>query len=628
MDIETIGTDFTAESSVLVGIGFANDSGSVIYVGLRGADSTAIDYLKRFLRAGVLVAHNVMFDGAWLANWTGTWLNWKACTYAMYKQLATEGYPSQRWDLKRAQVELLGWDEANDKPLKAYLAEHGIPLSRMGEAPDDILGPYCGLDSYSCLSLYHLLQSSIQYLGKDIERAFMASHGRFLSLVSLLAKQQKRGLAVDEHKLDQYLQAMTGQIADRMQQFKEHNTVAPIIVAWEAEKYEAYKAQTPKGRLAPDSKHFKFNVNSKPQLEYLFYDKLGMKPHKVSQATGRRSVDKKILPHLGEPGKILASYNTLVKEQGYVNSCLQICRGGVLHPQFRAPGTLTGRLSGSGGFNLQQQPKTRGYLECFTARPGHKLVQLDFSSIEPTVLAEFSHDKALMDIYGPTASPHQNIYLFTAAHIQGLGDNILKYYDPKNPTKEGVALAKKNCKADYDVAKTVQLAKTYNAGAGKIHETLTLAGIKISFAQVKRICEQFDRLYGGVADFKTKLEGEWASNNGWILNGIGRPLTVADNLTKDLVNRFCQSTGHDLLVWYVSIIDRLRNDRAVEMYPLIVDYHDETIWEAPDSQVEAASAILRDALSILNSLLRPTIPIKGEVAIAETLADIKLGKAG
>jgi hypothetical protein len=31
--------------------------------------------------------------------------------------------------------------------------------------------------------------------------------------------------------------------------------------------------------------------------------------------------------------------------------------------------------------NLQQLPKTRGYLECFTARPGHRIVQLDFEAL-------------------------------------------------------------------------------------------------------------------------------------------------------------------------------------------------------------------------------------------------------
>ena len=51
--------------------------------------------------------------------------------------------------------------------------------------------------------------------------------------------------------------------------------------------------------------------------------------------------------------------------------------------------------------NLQQQPKSRQYLECFRARPGHKIVQLDFDALEPKITAYFSRDKNLMNLYGP-----------------------------------------------------------------------------------------------------------------------------------------------------------------------------------------------------------------------------------
>lgn len=220
------------------------------------------------------------------------------------------------------------------------------------------------------------------------------------------------------------------------------------------------------------------------------------------------------------------------------------------------------------------------------------------------------------------------MYLYTAANIRGLGERIRAAgYDPDAPTPEGIAAAKKYCKADRQVAKSVQLAKTYNAGPRKIHETLTMGGIKISFEEVQQICRDFDRLYAGVQQFKYGLEAQWRMNNGWIYSGLGRPLTVSADLTKDLVNRYCQTTGHDILMRYIWYVEKLRAERGVEMYPWIVDYHDETIWEAPEAHTAAAQQVLRDALIELNAELQPFIPLKGDALVAGNLAELKVEAA-
>lgn len=614
VDLETIGTDASHPDGRIVGIGLANDATS-LYVGIRNATPDVLSYLRSWLSCVSLVAHNVMFDGTWLRRFTGRWLDWQWCTYGLYKQLATEGHPGQQWGLKRAQIEVLGWPESNDRELKEYMDTHGIRPERMGEVPDEILGPYCALDAQSCLQLARVLLPAAQPFP-----ALARYHQQdFLTEVRLLGEQLVRGMAVDTVKLAAYADALVDRQAEREAEFRTMPTVEPHLRTWSEEQLGTYRTTTPKGRKEIDA--FRFNINSKPQLAWLFYEKLGYSIA-TKTATGRPSVDKKVLPLLGPEGRALVAYNKVIKERGYVEACLDAVRDGLLHPQFRAPGTLTGRLSGSGGFNLQQQPKTRGYLECLVARPGHRMVQLDFAALEPIVLAEASEDPAMMQIYGPDAKPN-DIYLFTAAKIKGLGDRILEYYNPDDPTAEGIAAAKKHCKRERGVAKVVQLAKTYNAFPPKIHETLRLGGIDISLRDVESICRQFDDLYAGVQDFKRGLEREWDRRGGWILNGAGRPLPVSPKLKKDLVNRFCQSTGHDFLMRYIWHIDRLRFERGVQMYPLLLDFHDETIWEAPDYAVPAARQVLIDAMVALNGELQMTIPLKGEVAIADNLAAIK-----
>ncbi|MHA4801654.1 DNA polymerase, partial [Enterococcus faecium] len=178
------------------------------------------------------------------------------------------------------------------------------------------------------------------------------------------------------------------------------------------------------------------------------------------------------------------------------------------------------------GLNLQQMPKDKALMQCFRARPGHSLVQLDFAALEPTLLAEFSQDATLLDIYGPNAKPNQDIYLYIAAKIPALGKEIVKYYNPDAPTAEGLAEAKKKCKRDRGIAKTVHLASAYGAGAPKIHETLSEGGVNISLAEVKQIHTDYWRLFRGVKRFETSLLSMHAATGGWIPNVLGRPICV------------------------------------------------------------------------------------------------------
>ena len=199
-----------------------------------------------------------------------------------------------------------------------------------------------------------------------------------------------------------------------------------------------------------------FNLNSNSQLCWLFYEWLEYPVQKRTDA-GEPSIDKQCLPMLGEPGKLLAAYGKLEKERQYIQAALDLVHENVIHPGFRVPGTLTGRLAGSGGLNLQQVPKVQSYLECYRARPGYKWVQCDVAALEKVVLAERSRDEALWSLYGPNAKPN-DVYLYDGAHLPGFKEILLKAgYDPHNPTAEMIARVKKECKATRKKIKPASL---------------------------------------------------------------------------------------------------------------------------------------------------------------------------
>jgi hypothetical protein len=250
-------------------------------------------------------------------------------------------------------------------------------------------------------------------------------------------------------------------------------------------------------------------------------------------------------------------------------------------------------------------------------------VDFDVAALEPTVLAELSQDETLIKLYGPQAKLGQDIYLFNACHMPRLGDKVRKYYDPENPTPETTKIAKEKCKVERGVSKTVTLASQYGASPARIKQTLDLENVKMSFKEVEEIHRAYWELYNGVKVYQAKLLDEWEGHGGWVFNGLGRPLTVSPDSTKDLLNRVCQSTGHDILLILLYYLDRLRFQSNVDFYFVFSDWHDETIVECSEKDGEKVLGFLHKALELTNQELQGSIRIRGNPKLCSTLWEAK-----
>ncbi len=276
--------------------------------------------------------------------------------------------------------------------------------------------------------------------------------------------------------------------------------------------------------------------------------------------------------------------------------------------------------------NAQQLPKIKEVLECFVARPGHKLVDSDFASLEPKVIATFSGDLAYRELYA-AGKPH-DVYLFVAAQLfPDQRDALDAVYNLAAPTKESVSEAKRLFKRERGIAKTVHLAAGYGASARKMYQTMRLGGEDVTLEDVVAMRQRYWQTFAGVKGWERDLQLEREHRGGWIYNGHGRPLSVPEHRVKDLGNVFAQSTGHDCLLTFVWYLDKFRKERGVEMYPWIPDFHDETLWEVPDAHVAAAVQCFKDAYHHLNLDLGggqpPEIPITGEIDVVDNLAQAK-----
>jgi len=249
-------------------------------------------------------------------------------------------------------------------------------------------------------------------------------------------------------------------------------------------------------------------------------------------------------------------------------------------------------------------------------------------AVEPVVLTEYSKDPTLMSLYGPNAKPN-DVYLFNAAHMSMWSSKIRTVYDPANPTPETIAKAKKEFKTIRSISKTIHLAKQYGAGSFKIYQTLLENNVidddgrQLTREAVDKLSEDWHKLYAGIAEFEKKLVAEWEFNRGWFYDGLYMPTMLHESRIKDIVNTFCQRTGHSILLLMLDYINTERKARGIPMYPWIVDYHDETVWEVKEAYADQALQLLKDAYVYINDLLQPTIPLKGGFTVCDDLSVIK-----
>ncbi len=358
LDYETQGLDFSDPALEPVGIGLSNGH-DCLYVPILGMPSEVLGQFYGWLDKKKLVAHNIPFDGGWYLRQAGHHADWHMCTLAMFRYLSTEGWMGQRWGLKNAMVDVLGWDEPNTKKLDAWLTENKLKKGDMWQAPVDILGHYCCLDVGATFHLYEVLDK----FRLRFPALFSFHADEFMTLAKLHIEQQMNGIKINRLKLIRYQTKLTLKMDTLNEEFCTHEDVAPHIETFNQSQINKWRDKEPprfnqdgetvskrwegwkaKEEYMLTTRHF--NLNSKKQLGWLLFDCMGMESDKFTK-TGQPVVDKKVLKKLGGLAKLVVSYNEALKELGYIKAVLTLSgRDGLLHPSIRVCSTVTGRCSG------------------------------------------------------------------------------------------------------------------------------------------------------------------------------------------------------------------------------------------------------------------------------------------
>jgi DNA polymerase-1 len=358
-----------------------------------------------------------------------------------------------------------------------------------------------------------------------------------------------------------------------------------------------------------------FNINSPSQMAKVLYEELkispsgsGIRKRKTHHSTSADDLAKieglhPVIPHI-------LKYRELNKlKTTYLESLTKIVdENNRIHTTYTVD-TATGRLS-SRNPNLQNIPirtelgnKIR---EAFIAKKGYKLLVCDYSQIELRIAAHFSEDPEMMKVFNEGKDIHSS----TAAEL-------------------GV---------DRRTAKVVNFSILYGVSAYGLSETL-----KILREDAEFLINKYYTAYPRLAEYIAKTI-KLAERDGYVETMFGRRRLVPElKSTIGRVRKFgervaintpFQGTAAEIIkLAMIEISKKFQSEVSIqklvsskkildtgfqildtESAKLILQVHDELVFEVPESDIDKISLEIKDIMEN---------PVKLKVPL---VVDVKIGK--
>ncbi|HEX6631496.1 MAG TPA: DNA polymerase I, partial [Gemmatimonadaceae bacterium] len=345
-----------------------------------------------------------------------------------------------------------------------------------------------------------------------------------------------------------------------------------------------------------------FNINSNPQLRTILFEKLQM-PVRKRTATGP-STDASVLQELADEGfeipALLMEYRELFKLEGtYLDALPALVNPhtGRIHTSFNQTVASTGRLSSSDP-NLQNIPIRRelgrDIRRGFVPRKGWRFLAADYSQIELRLLAHLSRDPAFVAAFNAGGDIHRQ----TASVIFGVPlDQV---------TTEMRARAK-----------TINFATIYGQGAHALSRQL-----KISNAEARAFIDTYFERFAGVKEFlDTRIES--ARELGYAETIFGRRRYVPELRDRNFnvrafgervaQNAPIQGSAADLIkIAMIRIAHRLSQEKLQSH--MILQVHDELVFELPPQELETLRALVVDEMEHAAEL---SVPLVVDVGVGD-----------
>ena len=420
--------------------------------------------------------------------------------------------------------------------------------------------PYAAEDADITLQLHQVLMTKLQQ-----HPSLLALYSEIeVPLISVLARIESNGVLIDTAMLSQ-----------------QSLELASHIVALE--------------QRAHDLAGHTFNLGSPKQIQNILYDEQKI-PVIKKTPKGQPSTEESVLQELALDyplPKLILDYRSLSKlKSTYTDKLPQQVddKTGRIHTSYHQAVAATGRLSSSNP-NLQNIPirseEGRKIRQAFIAPQGYKIVAADYSQIELRIMAHLSADAGLLKAF----SAGEDVHRATAAEVFG------------------VAL-------DQVTTDLRRSAKAINFGLIYGMSSFGLAQqLGLSRSQAQSYIDLYFTRYPGVKNYMDSIR-EQAREQGYVETLFGRRLYLPEIKSRNAarrqyaertaINAPMQGTAADIIKRAMIKTDQwLLEDKPDAK--MIMQVHDELVFEAAEDQVDHYSAIIRNMMSSAADLNVPLI---------------------
>jgi DNA polymerase-1 len=350
-----------------------------------------------------------------------------------------------------------------------------------------------------------------------------------------------------------------------------------------------------------------FNVGSPKQLGEILFDEMKLPGGKRSKLTGAWSTDASVLEELAAKGieiAVVAQQHRQIQKlkSTYVDALSQKAdAGGRVHTDFALAVTSTGRLSSTEP-NLQNIPirteEGARIRQAFVAEPGHVLLAADYSQVELRILAHVADVPSLKEAF----AKGEDIHSRTAADIFRL--------DPAKVDRE----ARRR-------AKTINFGIIYGMSAFGL-----AARLGIGPGEARGIIDAYFAQYPGIRDTMERFK-EDARARGYVETPFGRKLWIAEIAAKDparragaeraAINAPFQGGAAEIIKRAMVRLPHALREAGLAAR-MLLQVHDELVFEVPEAEVEATSTLVREVMERAATL---SVPLAVEVGHGRSWAE-------
>ncbi len=561
-DTETTSLDYSKAN--IVGVSFAITAGSAAYVPLGHHYPDAPEQLDRHTILEKLrpllenphktkLGQNLKYDAHVLAN-HGITLRGIAHDTMLESYILNSTLTKHNMDDLAKEylgVKTISYEEVAGKGVKQ------IPFQ---EVAIEIATPYAAEDADITLQLHQILsqklaeQPALYSLYTDIE----------IPLLSVLTRIESNGVLIDTAQLSQQSLELAGHINSLEQQ-------------------------------AHDLAGHAFNLGSPKQIQAILYDQQKL-PILKKTPKGQPSTDESVLQELALEyplPKLILDHRSLSKlKSTYTDKLPQQVddKTGRIHTSYHQAVTATGRLSSSDP-NLQNIPirneAGRRIRQAFIAPPGYKIVAADYSQIELRIMAHLSADAGLLKAF----SEGEDIHRATAAEVFAV-----------QPDQVTTDLRRS--------AKAINFGLIYGMSAFGLAQQLG-----INRGQAQTYIDLYFTRYPGVKEYMDKIK-EQARAQGFVETLLGRRLYLPEIKSRNAarrqyaertaINAPMQGTAADIIKLAMINTDQWLHENNPDA-KMIMQVHDELVFEVAEPQLEAFTAQIRQLMCSAITLKVPLI---------------------